>query len=99
MRFSVPDELVHQPVERFVRPQLRIVLGHDQQPRQRAALLVGRLDRLLRRLRAGELGARLGDLPEDVTLLLRDALDRLHQVGNQVVPPLQLVLDLRPTAS
>ena len=44
--------------------------------------------------RAAEPGARVGDRDEDGVLLLGDALHRVHQVGNQVGPALELRLDL-----
>src|SRR5262249_26422159 len=45
---------------------------------------------------AGHAGARVGDLAEHGLFLLRDALHRLDQVGNEVVAALEHVLDLRP---
>jgi hypothetical protein len=89
-------ELVHEACEGLIRLQVRVVLDHDQQTSQGRGLFVGRLDRLFGRLRARQLGARLGNLPEDITLLLRDSLGGFHQVRDQVVAALQLVLDLRP---
>src|SRR4051812_9963332 len=39
-------ELVHEPVELLVRPELRIVLDDREQPAERRGLLVGGLNRL-----------------------------------------------------
>ena len=89
-------QLVHQPVELFVRPQLRVVLDDGQQAAEGARLLVGRLDRFLRRLGRQQPRSRVGDVLEHALFVLRVALDGLDQVRNQVVAALQLVLDLRP---
>jgi hypothetical protein len=75
---------------------LGIVLNHDQQAREGGALLVGGLNGLFRRSGPREPGARVRDLAEHVALLLRDAFDGLDEVGNEVVPPLELVFHLGP---
>ena len=41
-----------------------------------------------------ESGSSIGDRDEHRVLLLGHALHRVHQIGNQVRPPLQLGLDL-----
>ncbi len=59
-------------------------------------LLVRRLDLFFRRLRVQQPRPRLRDGDEDVALLLRETFDRLDQVGNEIVPALQLYLHFRP---
>jgi hypothetical protein len=75
---------------------LRIVLDDNEQSRQSSALLIRCLNRLLRRLRAGKPCARIRNLAEDVLFLLRDSFRRFDEIGNQVIPTLELVLDLSP---
>ena len=89
-------ELVHQAVELLVGLQLRIVLDHRQQPAERRGLLVRRGDRFFRRLRREQPRSRVGDVLVDALFVLREALDGLDEIRNQVVAPLQLVFDLRP---
>ena len=45
---------------------------------------------------AEQLRARVGDVLEDAFFVRRVALDRLDEVGDQIVAALQLVLHLRP---
>ena len=89
-------ELVHQPVELLVRLQLRIVLDDGEEPAECRRLLVRRGNRFLGRLRREQARARVGDVLVDRLFVLREPLGRLDQVGNEIVAPLQLVLDLRP---
>ena len=78
--------------------RLRIVLDHREQPAERGGLLVGGLDGLFGRLGRQQPRARVGDVLEDAGFVGRVALDRLHEVRDQIVPALQLVLHLAPTA-
>src|SRR6266511_22943 len=93
-----PLELVLERAEVLVGLELRVVLGDGEQPAERRGQGSVRRGHLLEAAaldRAGELGARLRHLGEDGLLLLRVALHRLHQVGDQIGAPLQLHLDLR----
>jgi len=89
-------QFVHQPGERGVGFQGRVVLHHHQQPGQGRGLLVGCGHLLVRGGRAGQLGPRVGNSLEDALFLRRKPLGGLHQVRNQVVAPLELVFNLRP---
>ena len=89
-------QFVHQTVELLVGAKLRIVFDDREQPAERGRLLVGGLNRLFGRLGREQPRARIGDVLVDAFLVLRVSLDGLHQVRNEVVPALQLVLDLRP---
>ena len=96
MRFSVPESSSISRLNCSFGFELRIVLDHGEQAAERRRLLVGRLDRLFGRLGREQPRARVGDVLVHAFLVLRVALDRFDQVRNQVVPALQLVLDLRP---
>jgi len=48
------------------------------------------------RPRVDGLGARFGHLLEDFPLVFGIAFDGLDQIGNQVIPPSQLDIHLRP---
>ena len=96
MRFSVPASSSISRLNVSFDSQLRIVLDDDQQPRQRASSArwpPASSARASARRPAWRATRRSG---RRRPLLLRDALGGLHQVGNQVVAALQLVLDLRP---
>jgi len=76
---------------------LRIRFGDDEQPSERPGhrrIGVGHLLRILRLDRAQQAGARLRDLCKDVLFVLGVALDRVHEIWNQVGTTLQLNFDL-----
>src|SRR5688572_5138588 len=99
-------ELRLQLAEVLVGLELRIVLRHHQQARQRAGELALRLLEALHCLRVGcllggdlhraDLGARVGHAEQHLALLLGVALHGGYQVGDQVGAALVLVDDLRP---
>ena len=99
-------ELRHQVAKQRVGFELRIVLGHDQQSRQRAGEFAlggleflergGIVEHFRRRLDAADLGAGIGDAEQHVLFLLRKALHRIDEVGHQIGAALVLVDDLRP---
>ena len=96
MRFSVPDSSSISRLNCSLALRLRIVLGDGEQAAERRRLLVGGGDRLLGRLRREQPRSRLGDLLEHAFFVAGVALHGFDEVGNQIVAPLQLVLDLRP---
>src|SRR6185312_5223977 len=87
-------ELRHQIAKQCVRFELRIILGHDHQPLQRASKLALRLGEFLEsggiiqqlrcRLDAADLGAGLGDADQYGLLLLRKTLHRIDKVRHQI---------------
>ena len=79
-----------------VRLQLRVRLGDREQPAERLAQEAFGLRRLGGVLRALRRGARLRDRLERAALVRRVALDGLDEVRDQVAPPPQLDVDLRP---
>ena len=90
-------ELLLQRQEVRVGLQVGVVLGDGEQlaePGADGVLRVGLTGDAL-----GALGAapRLGDLLEGLALVGRVPLDRLDQVGDQVVPAPELHVDLGPT--
>ena len=89
-------ELLLEREEVLRRPQLRIGLGDGDQPVQRAAELLVRLRRRGRARRL--LGCRTGlrHLLEGLALVRGVALHRLDQVRDEVVPPPELDVDVRP---
>src|SRR5712691_1919394 len=89
-------QLILEPQEVLVGFQLRIVLhDHEQTAKSGIKLYIGG-NLLRRRMRGKQGGARLGNFAEDYLLLHRDALHRLHQVGNQIRAALQHDIHLRP---
>src|SRR6266852_4058970 len=89
-------QLILQPQKILIRFQLRIILHHHQQAAQRRIQLPVRRDLVRRSLRPYQRRARRRDIPEHLLLLHRKSLHRLHQVGNQICPPLQDHIHLRP---
>jgi hypothetical protein len=89
-------ELLLQLAEVRVRLQLRVVLADRQQPAQRLGDLVLRVGELTRLGDLQRLGTGLGDGLEGLALVAGVALDRVHQVGDEVVAALQLGVDLGP---
>src|SRR5579864_1505649 len=89
-------QLVLEAHELGVRLQLRIVLRDDEQAAEGARLRVGSRNLVLGRLRSRQLGPCVGDVLIDGLLLLGVALDGRDQIRDEVVAPLQLVLDLAP---
>src|SRR5216684_5743722 len=82
--------------EILVGSQLGIIFNyHEQSPQSRIQLSI-RGDFFSRRMRAKQGGTRLGDLAKHDLLLRREALHGLHQIGDQVRPPLQNDVHLRP---
>ncbi len=101
-----PGELVLELEEVRVRFELRISLHHHHEPAQGAgklvlSLLVSRerfgVGQVLRRdLDRGRLRARLDHFGQRLAFEVRGPLHRLHQVRNEIRPPLIRILDLRP---
>jgi hypothetical protein len=89
-------ELGLQLPEVLVGLELRVGLSHGDQAAERLAQQPFGLRRLGRRLRALRSGASLRDVLERLTFVGGVALDGLDEVRDQVPPPLQLDLDLRP---
>src|SRR5262245_3857317 len=89
-------QLVHQAVELLVGSKLRVVFGDQEQPAERSRLLVGSRNRFFRCLRGEQSRACVGDLREHTLFVLSVTLDGLDEIGNEVVAPLKLILDLRP---
>jgi hypothetical protein len=99
-------ELRLEREEVLVRLQVRIILGDGDQAAERLRQLALRrleflerrrvVQRFRRHLDRGRAGARFGDADEDRLLLRRVALDRVHEVRDQVGAPLVLVDDLGP---
>src|SRR5204863_6883056 len=89
-------QLVYQAVELFVGLELRIVFDDGEQPSKGGALAIRRGNALLRRLRAQQLRTGVGDVLVDAFFVLRIAFHGFHEVRDEVVSTLQLVLDLRP---
>src|SRR5215468_8258812 len=99
-------ELALESQEVLVALELGIALDGHEQPGEGAAQLVlgilepleGRrvVEELGRGLDAAGAGPRLRHLFQDRALLSGEALDRLHQVGDEVRPPLIDVLHLGP---
>src|SRR6266542_529284 len=92
-------EVLGEVLELLDRLQLWVVLRDGEQRAQRAAQLVLGLRSLLRR-RGGTRGdgarAGLGHFVENAALVRRVALHGLDEVGDQVVPSLQLDVDVGP---
>ncbi len=82
--------------EVLVGLQLRVRLGHGEEASERLTEQPFRLRRLARRLCLLRGRAGLGDVLEGLALVRGVALDGLDEVRDQVPPPLQLDLDLRP---
>ena len=97
MRSSVLVSSSLQLLEVLAGPQHRVGLGHREQPSERLRQLV-LLRGLLGRAGSGGDGRRpgTGDLVEHAALVGRVALDRLDQVRDEVVPAVQLDVDLPP---
>src|SRR5690606_646805 len=99
-------ELGLQVAEIGVGLELRVVLGDDEEPRERAAQValgflelperLRILDELGRRLDGAHARARLGHLGQDLLLLVGEALHRVDEVRDEVGPPLVLVHYLGP---
>src|SRR5712671_4582921 len=99
-------ELRLQVAESGVGLELRIILRHDHQPRQRRGELSLRLrealegggvvHQLRRRLDRADLGARVGDVDQDLLLLRGEAFHRIYEIGHQVGAALVLVEHLGP---
>ena len=89
-------ELVLELAEVLVGLQLGVGLGHREQPPERRAEDALRGRRLGRPARALGVRARLGDGLERAALVLGVAAHGLDEVRDQIPPPLQLHLDLRP---
>src|ERR1700682_5885868 len=99
-------QLRYQVAKQRVGFELRIILGHDQQPRQCIAEFAlcglellergGIVENLRRRLNAADLGPRIGDAQQHILFLLRKTLHRIDQVGHEVGAALILVDDLGP---
>src|SRR6476659_1515851 len=89
-------KLALQLPEVLVGLQLRVRLGDREQPAERLAQDPLGLGRLGGRTCALRRGARLGDRLERAALVRRVALDGLDEVRDQVVPTLELDLDLGP---
>ena len=89
-------ELRLEVEEVLVRLQLGVGLGDREQAAERLAQHPLRRSGRRRALRRHRRGARLGDRVERPALVGRVPLHRLDEVRDQVVPPLQLHVDLRP---
>ena len=85
-----------QLLEVLGRPQLRVGLGDREQPAERRGEHVLGLRLLLHALRLLCRRPRLRDLVERPALVGGVALDRLHEVRDQVVAAPELDVDLRP---
>src|SRR5262245_38012809 len=90
-------ELALELLEVLRRAQLRILLRDDPEAAEGLRELGLGLPGLLgaARLHCGRAG--LGDVLERRLLVRRVALDRLHEVGHEVVPPLELDVDPAPS--
>src|ERR1700688_1968097 len=89
-------EFVLQAQEILIGPQLRIILHDQQQSAERSVQLpIGR-DLFLWRSRRKQRRPSLRDVAEYGHFLLGIALDRLHQIGDQIGAPLQHNVYLRP---
>src|SRR5262249_27528856 len=82
--------------EVLARLELRIGLGDGEKPAERLVEDALRLTRRRRSLSLLRSHARLRDRLERAALVRGVPLDRLHEIGNQVMAPLELHLDLRP---
>src|SRR6185503_12574135 len=89
-------ELALELAEVLVRLELGVRLGDREQPSEGLAQDPLGLTGLRGGARALRGRARLGDRLERAALVGGVALDRLDEVRDQVVPPLELDLDLRP---
>src|SRR6478672_7284441 len=89
-------ELALQLAKVLVRLELGVGLGDGEQTAERLAQDPLGLTGFGGRSRALRGCARLGDRLERAALVGGVALDGLDEVGDQVVPPLELDLDLRP---
>src|SRR5206468_716250 len=89
-------ELLLEVLEVLRRAQRRVSLCDGEEATERRGERVLGLGLLLDSLRVLRRRARCGYLLEDAALMARVSLDRLDQVRNQVVPALQLHIDLRP---
>jgi len=76
--------------------QVGVVLGHGEQRLQGLAEEVLRLGLVLHAGDIDGLLARLRDVLEDFPLVLQIPLRRVDEVGDQVVPTLELNVDLGP---
>src|SRR3984893_12874383 len=86
-------QLRHQVAKQRVGFELRIILGHDQQPRQCIAEFAlcglelleggGIVEDLGRRLNAADLGAGVGHAQQHILFLLRKTLHRIDEDGPQ----------------
>ena len=76
--------------------QLGIILGHGEQTLQRSGELILGDGLALGRGGLHGLGAELGNVFERPFFVRGVALDGLDQVGDQVVPPLELHINVRP---
>src|SRR5215212_6460792 len=83
-------ELLLEVDEDRVRPELRVIPGHGEQVPDGSTESRLRLGLLARRLGLHGLGAGLRDLGEHVLLLAEVLLDAFEEVGDQIVPTLEL---------
>ncbi len=89
-------QLFHQPGDVLLRAEIGIGFDQREQAAQRAAQRVLGLHRLLGGVGGDRLIARRDDGRELALLDLHGVLDRIDEIGNEVVAALQLDIDLRP---
>jgi hypothetical protein len=92
-----PRQLILQPQEALIALELRVRLGHGDEPSERAVHLRVRIGHLLRVLAldgVDQATARTRDLAEHRELLIRHPLHRRDEVGDQLRTALELDLDL-----
>jgi len=90
------DHFLLEGEDVLVRLEVGVALHHRDQAAHRLAELALGLPGLGGARRRHGPGARLAHPLEDLALVLHVALDGAHQVGDQVVAPLELHVDLRP---
>ena len=76
--------------------QLRIIFRYQKKTGQGPAHSVGVLDLAFNGLGFPPLASQARDLGEYFPFLVREPFDRVDQIGDQVIPSLQLVFHLRP---
>ena len=89
-------ELILQAQEVFVGFKLRIILHNREQPSKCTVELLVGCNLLLRRAGRKQCRAGLGNIAENLLLLLRITLHSLDQIRNQVSTALQHDVHLRP---